>query len=261
MESEVTVKKTETFLYDGNILKYTLENLDKMRKELTELLKHLKDRDTAIKKAELKKDEEEIKSANKMYEVTLQKYNFVRDTIANGNWKYIEEEEDKEDVKTYHRKAEAFADMFSRENDQQDYQDVDISQLNSISQKGAYGKSFGIPLILFQRYRIFVQQASLSSIFAPSLPHSTLGSYSWVLNVEKHAGVMYAKTIRSDISSACTILSVILDCKPYSGSGLYQFSYGQGSRVRNVMNLTRKWIRAAIKVSLPTISTYSRNGT
>nr|UVX28921.1 MAG: coat protein [Ustilaginoidea virens partitivirus 4] len=114
---------------------------------------------------------------------------------------------------------------------------------------GAYGARLHWDPQLWLEYEQFVEIVTPVAMFSLSMPAESVGTYAWVLPVEKRDdddSSVSARMPKASIAPATWILSLLLQSStlPFSQRSTF---FVETDRLQNVLGLRQRYIRAAIK--------------
>jgi hypothetical protein len=124
-----------------------------------------------------------------------------------------------------------------------------ISDGTVAADPGAYGARLHWDPQLWLEYEQFVEIVTPMALFSLSMPNETVGTYAWLLPVEKREdddANVSARMPKASIPPVTWILSLLLQSStlPYDQRSTF---YVETDRLANVLGLRQRYIRAAIK--------------
>jgi hypothetical protein len=114
---------------------------------------------------------------------------------------------------------------------------------------GAYGARLHWDPQLWLEYEQFVEIVTPVALFSLSMPSESVGTYAWLLPVEKRDGDdinVSARMPKANIAPVTWILSLLLQSSTLPLLARSTF-YVETDRLQNVLGLRQRYIRAAIK--------------
>jgi len=114
---------------------------------------------------------------------------------------------------------------------------------------GAYGARLHWDPQLWLEYEQFVEIVTPIALFSLSMPAESIGTYAWILPVEKRDdddSSVSARLPKASIAPVTWILSLLLQSStlPFASRSTF---YVETDRLQNVLGLRQRFIRAAIK--------------